>query len=307
MLTLFDKGTRAFAHLLDEKRSDGPYSVANEMGEAGKALSAVMTKWLAEPDKFAAKQTKLTEDLVELWGRTYQRYLGQQVEPVAKPSAGDSRFADPDWTQNPFFDFWKQAYLITSNWADEMIREAGDVEDRTRRRAQFYLNQITSALSPSNFPLTNPEVLRTTLNTNADNLVKGMSHFLKDLEDSGDLLKIKQTDLSAFAVGKNLAVTPGKVVFQNEIMQLIQYAPTTESVHSIPLLIIPPWINTYYILDLVPQKSFVQWLVNQGFTVFMVSWVASSRLRSWPLRLISATRAICSCLSTTCSSRRWKP
>lgn len=273
ILTLIDKSTRAFTQLLDEKRASGPYSFANEMSEAGKALSTVMGKWLAEPDKLAAKQAKLTEDFIELWSRTYCRYLGQQVKPVAQPASGDSRFSDPEWTQNPFFDFWKQAYLITSNWADEIIQEADDVEDRTRRRAQFYLNQITSALSPSNFPLTNPEVLRTTLNTNADNLVKGMSQFLKDLEDSGDLLKIKQTDLSAFAVGKNLAVTPGKVVYQNDIMQLIQYAPTTESVHSTPLLIIPPWINKYYILDLVPQKSFVRWLVEQGFTVFMVSWV----------------------------------
>lgn len=273
MITLFDKGTRALARMLDDKRADGPFSVANEMTEAGKVLSQVMTKWLAEPDKLAVKQTQLTEELIELWGRTYKRLLGQDAEPVVKPAHGDSRFNDPEWTKNPFFDFWKQAYLITSNWAEDMVRDADNIEDRVRRRANFYLNQITSALSPSNFPFTNPEVLRTTLNTNAENLVKGMSQFLRDLEDSGDLLKIKQTDLSAFAVGKNLATTPGKVVFRNEVMELIQYEPVTETVFKVPLLIVPPWINKYYILDLVDKKSFVKWLTEQGFTVFLVSWV----------------------------------
>ncbi|NJM34336.1 MAG: class I poly(R)-hydroxyalkanoic acid synthase, partial [Rhodomicrobium sp.] len=186
---------------------------------------------------------------------------------------GDGRFRDPEWTENPFFDFCKQAYLLTANWADDIVRTAEGVEHQTRRRAQFYINQITSALSPSNFPLTNPEVLRTTLSSNAENLVNGMTQLLKDLESSGDLLKIKQTDLSAFAVGKNLAVTPGKVVFQNDIVQLIQYQPTTPNSYAVPMLIVPPWINKYYILDLVPQKSFIRWLVDQGFTVFVVSWV----------------------------------
>lgn len=273
MITLFDKSTRALARILDEKRADGPFSVANEMTEAGKILGQVMGKWLSQPDKLAIKQTKLTEELVELWGRTYCRLLGQDVEPVVKPGHGDHRFQDPDWTKNPVFDFWKQAYLLTSNWAEELVREAGNVEERTRNRAHFYLNQITSALSPSNFPLTNPEVLRTTLSTNAENLVKGMTQFLQDLEDSGDLLKIKQTDLSAFAVGKNLANTPGKVVYRNEVMEIIQYEPVTETVFTVPLLIVPPWINKYYILDLVEKKSFVRWLTEQGFTVFLMSWV----------------------------------
>ena len=128
-------------------------------------------------------------------------------------------------------------------------------------------------MSPSNFPLTNPEVVRTTLATNAENLVQGMTHFVEDLEQSKDLLRISQTDLSAFEIGRNLAVTPGKVVFQNDLIQLIQYAPTTDEVYERPLLVVPPWINKYYILDLVPEKSFVKWAVAQGFTVFLVSWV----------------------------------
>jgi polyhydroxyalkanoate synthase len=277
MIRLMDVGTRAMTRWLDDKRADGPLSMASEMGEASKTLAAVMSAWAAEPEKFAARQAKLVEDLIELWGRTHRRFLGEKVEPVAKPGFGDSRFRDPDWSENPFFDFCKQAYLLGSNWADDLVRSAEGVEEQTRRRAQFYINQITSALSPSNFPLTNPEVLRTTLSSNADNLVKGMTQLLKDLESSGDLLKIKQTDLSAFAVGKNLAITPGKVVYQNDIVQLIQYQPTTPNTYAIPLLIIPPWINKYYILDLVPQKSFIRWLVDQGFTVFVVSWVNPDR------------------------------
>ena len=274
MLHFFSEGARALTRYMDEKRADGPYVVATELTEAGKLLGAIAQQWMmTEPDKLAARQTKLTEDLVELWGRTYRRFLGEDVAPVARPAQGDARFADPEWTSNPFFDFWKQAYLITANWADDMVRETDGVDEATRRRAQFYLNQITSALSPSNFPITNPEVLRATLSSNAENLRKGMTQLVKDLDESQHLLQIKQTDLSAFSIGKNLAVTPGKVVYQNEVMQLIQYAPATEQTFAVPLLIVPPWINKFYILDLVPQKSFIRWLVNLGVTVFVVSWV----------------------------------
>ncbi len=273
MMKLMDVGGRALARMLDDKRTDGPVGVANEMSEAGNLIASVMSTWLAEPEKFAVKQAKLAEDLVELWGRTHRRFLGEKVEPLAKPAPGDSRFRDAEWSDNPFFDFCKQAYLISVNWADDLVRTAEGVEAHTRHRAQFYLTQLTSALSPSNFPMTNPEVLRLTMASNAENLVRGMTQLLKDLDESGDLLKIKQTDLSAFAVGKNLATAPGKVVFQNEIMQLIQYQPTTPNVFALPLMIVPPWINKFYILDLVPQKSFIRWVVDQGFTVFVVSWV----------------------------------
>ena len=277
MFKLVDVGGRALKLMLREKRSDGPGSMASEMSDAGNMFASVMSRWLSEPEKLAAKQSKLAEDFVELWGRTNKRFLGEKVEPLAKPAPGDSRFRDPEWTENPFFDFCKQAYLLGVNWADDLVRDAEGVEDHTRRRAQFYLSQITSALSPSNFPFTNPEVLRMTLSTNAENLVRGMTQLVKDLDESGDLLKIKQTDLSAFAVGKNLATTPGKVVYQNEIMQLIQYQPTTPDVFALPMMIVPPWINKYYILDLVPQKSFIRWLVDQGVTVFVVSWVNPGR------------------------------
>src|SRR5262249_16187595 len=221
----------------------------------------------------ASAQAKLGQDLIELWGRTYQRFLGSETEPVIKPAQGDPRFQDKDWTENAFFDFLRQAYLITSKWAGEMVVNAHSVDYHTKHRAEFYLNQIVSALSPSNFPFTNPEVIRAAFGTGAQNLAKGLSHLLEDLQESGELLRIRQTDMSAFEVGKNLAITPGKVVFQNEIMQLIQYSPSTDSVFEIPLLVVPPWINKFYILDLTPPKSLIKWLVDQGFTVFVVSWV----------------------------------
>ena len=155
---------------------------------------------------------------------------------MVEPEPGDNRFKDPDWSNRQVFDFWKQAYLITSRWAEDLTRNTEGVDEKTRKKALFYLNQMLSACSPSNFPLTNPEVVRTTLATNAENLVQGMTHFVEDLEQSKDLLRISQTDLSAFEVGRNLAVTPGKVVFQNDLIQLIQYAPATEEVYERPLL-----------------------------------------------------------------------
>jgi len=274
LMTALDRGTRALARMLEERKLVyGPYSASAEASEASHALAEVMEYWLSEPGKLREAQTRLAGDLVELWGRTYQRFLGQDVEPVAHTEPGDRRFADPEWQENPFFDFMKQAYLLTSQWAEELVEKAEGLEDRKKRRAQFYLEQITTALSPSNFPMTNPEVIRATLSSNAQNLVKGMNNLLEDLERSGDLLKIRQTDMSAFKVGENLAITPGKVVFQNPLFQLIQYSPSTETVYETPIMIVPPWINKFYILDLVPKKSFVKYLVDQGYTVFMVSWV----------------------------------
>jgi polyhydroxyalkanoate synthase subunit PhaC len=270
----FEAGGQILAKMFDDKeKRQGAYTVADSMAEAGKLFAPIAQYWLQDPQGLAAAQNKLGQDLVELWGRTYQRFLGQDVAPLVKPSPGDPRFQDPEWTENPFFDFLKQAYLLSSKWAEDMIDNAATVDHHTKHRAEFYLNQIVSALSPSNFPFTNPEVIRTTVSTNAQNLARGMSQLLEDLQQSGELLRIRQTDMSAFEVGKNLATTPGKIVFQNEVMQLIQYSPATETVFQIPLLIIPPWINKYYILDLTPQKSFIKWLVEQGFTVFVVSWV----------------------------------
>jgi polyhydroxyalkanoate synthase len=277
MLRAFEAGGKVVAKMVEDKgKRSGAFTVAGGLADSGKLFAPIVQHWMADPQGFAASQTKLSQDMIELWGRTYQRFLGQQIEPFIKPAPGDSRFNDKEWTQNAFFDFMKQAYLLSSKWAETMIDNASTVDARVKQRAQFYLNQLVSALSPSNFPFSNPEVIRATVSTGAQNLAQGMTQLLEDLSHSGELLRIRQTDMSAFQVGKNLAVTPGKVVYQNDVMQLIQYTPTTESVHAIPLLIVPPWINKFYILDLTPPKSFIKWVVDQGFTVFVISWVNPS-------------------------------
>src|SRR4029079_278526 len=225
------------------------------------------------PARFTEANGTLLRSYGELWTNTVRRMFGETVAPVAEPEPGDSRFKDPEWSANPYFDFWKQAYLVTSRWAEDMLDNTEGLDGRTRQRAEFYLRQVASALSPSNFPLTNPEVLRETLSTNAENLVQGMSLLAEDMRKSGDLLKVSQTDTTAFEIGRNLATTRGKVVYQNDIFQLIQYAPTTDKVREVPLRIVPPWINKYYILDLAPAKSLIKFLVDRGLTVFIVSWV----------------------------------
>ena len=275
MVRLMDQGAKVFSTLAERSSGNGQgsYSMANEASEAVKTLGEVARHFISEPAKFAAAQGELLKNYADLWSRSFRRFLGEEVEPVAEPEPGDNRFKDPDWSNSQFFDFLKQSYLITSRWAEDVTRNTEGVDEKTRQKALFYLNQMLSAFSPSNFALTNPEVIRATLATNAENLVQGMAHFVQDLEQSKDLLRVSQTDLSAFEVGRNLAVTPGKIVFQNDLIQLIQYAPATEEVYERPLLIVPPWINKYYIRDLVPEKSFVKWAVEQGFTVFLISWV----------------------------------
>jgi polyhydroxyalkanoate synthase len=273
MVRLFDEGAKVVSTLAERGNGAGPYSVVAEAGEAAKSLGEIARHWVSDPGKLAAAQNELFSGYAELWSRSFRRLLGAEVEPVIEPAPGDNRFKDPDWSNGQFFDFWKQAYLLTARWAEDITRNTEGVDDKTRKRALFYLEQLLAAISPSNFALTNPEVLRTTLATNAANLVQGMTHLAQDLGQSKDLLRISQTDLSAFEVGKNLAITPGKVVFQNDLIQLIQYTPSSSEVHERPLLVAPPWINKYYILDLVPEKSFIKYAVDQGFTVFVISWV----------------------------------
>jgi len=274
MLRLFEEGGRVMSDLLERPDAKlGPYSPANEFAEATKTLGDVARIWLTDPAKLAEAQGSLMRSYIDLWNISIRRLLGDPVEPVVEPDPSDNRFKDPEWSSNPYFDFWKQAYLLASNWAEDVLQQTDGLDDETRQKAEFYLRQLSSAFSPSNFPMTNPEVVRETFATNAQNLVQGMEQLAHDMERSADLLKISQTDTAAFEVGKNLAMTPGKVVFQNDIFQLIQYTPSTDKVREVPLLVIPPWINKYYILDLTPPKSLLKYAVDQGFTVFVVSWV----------------------------------
>jgi len=274
MLKLFETGARAMSSLVE--RSDGrlsPYSSASEITEAVATIADISAIWMSNPVKLAEAQGTLLHSYLDLWSNSVRRLMGEDVEPLAAPEPSDNRFKDPDWSNDPYFDFWKQAYLLTTHWAENMLCQTEGLDDATRQKAEWHFRQISSALSPSNFPLTNPEVVRETFATNGKNLVQGMTQLVKDAERSGDLLKISQTDTAAFEVGRNLALTPGMIVYQNDIFQLIQYAPATDKVRERPLLFVPPWINKYYILDLTPAKSMVKFLVDQGFTVFMISWV----------------------------------
>jgi polyhydroxyalkanoate synthase len=258
-----------------QPRQDGAAKDAPppELTELVKTFSAVAQYWLSDQDRASQIQTKIAKAYLDLWGSSMRRLAGEQADPAIAPSPRDKRFADPQWRSNQFFDFVLQLYLLTTQWAHDLVRNAEGLDPHTRKKAEFYVQQITNALAPSNFVLTNPEVLRETLESNADNLVRGMKMLAEDVEAGRGTLRIRQSDPSNLEVGINIATTPGKVIFQNDLMQLIQYSPATEKVLRTPLLIVPPWINKFYILDLRPEKSFVKWCVDQGVTVFVISWV----------------------------------
>jgi polyhydroxyalkanoate synthase len=245
----------------------------SELTEVIKTFTAVAEYWLADQDRSSDLQKKIAKAYLDLWGSSARRLAGEQAPPAIEPSPRDKRFADPEWKSNQFFDFVMQLYLLTTQWAQELVHNAEGVDPHTRKKAEFYVQQISNALAPSNFVLTNPEVLRETLSTSGDNLVRGMKMLAEDIEAGHGTLRIRQSDPSNLTVGVNMATTPGKVIYQNELMQLIQYEPATESVLRTPLLIVPPWINKFYILDLKPEKSFIKWCVDQGITVFVISWV----------------------------------
>src|SRR5436305_13963111 len=204
-------------------------------------------------------QTRIAKDYLDLGGSSVRRLAGEDVRPASEPSPRYRRFKDPEWKSNQFFDFMMQLYLLTTRWAQDLVKNAEGVDPHTRKKAEFYVQQICNAIAPSNFVFTNPEVLRETLASNGGNLVRGMKMLAEDIEAGQGTLRIRQSDPSNLVVGINMATTPGKVIFQNELMQLIQYTPTTETVLRTPLLIVPPWINKFYILDLKPEKSYIKW------------------------------------------------
>ena len=280
-----EEGGRALAaYLKPREQGQGNRELAEELNEVAKTLGQVAHYWLADPNRAIELQTRFGQAYLELWASAAKRLTGEPTAPVASPAPNDKRFSDPEWTSNHFFDFLKQLYLLSTRLANQLVDEAKDLDPHTRQKAEFYVRQIANAISPSNFVLTNPELLRETITSNAENLARGMHMLAEDIQAGGGDLRIRQSDATMFAVGRNLAVTPGKVIFQNEIMQLIQYAPSTERALKTPLLIVPPWINKFYVLDLTPEKSFIKWCVDQGITVFCISWVnpdAHLARKSW--------------------------
>ncbi len=246
------------AYLRPRESGEIKTTVADDVAEMVKSIGRVAEYYLSDPQRALAAQTALATQFVNLWASTLQRLQGERSAPVAAPDPSDKRFADAEWRNNPYFDFIKQAYLLTTHWADDLVRRADELEPHDRDKAQFYLRQVTAALSPSNFLATNPELLRTTLAESGENLVRGLKMLAEDIQAGHGNLRIRQADARAFKLGVNMAATPGKVIFRNPLMELIQYEPTTPEVYKRPLLIVPPWINKFYILDLSPEKSFIR-------------------------------------------------
>jgi len=250
-------------------QADRPAALSADPFNVAPAMTSVMTSLAAQPDKMIQAQADLFGRYMQLWSSTARQAAGE----VPDPAPVDKRFKDPAWSENPMFDMMRRSYLLTSDWMNGLIAGVEDVDPTLKRRAQFFTRLLTDAFSPSNFLASNPVALKALAETSGESLVKGMQNFAADLERGGGSLRISQADYGKFVVGKNVATAPGQVVWRDELFELIQYAPTTETQHEIPLLIFPPWINKFYVMDLQPANSLIRWLSAQGFTVFVCSWV----------------------------------
>ncbi|MBP6986243.1 MAG: class I poly(R)-hydroxyalkanoic acid synthase [Alphaproteobacteria bacterium] len=227
---------------------------------------------LKNPQPIQEATDKYLKECFDLW-QSMLMLPGQKSMEKIKESIRDKRFKDPLWSDTPYAAFLMQSYLMYAQWAESVANDLEGLDEGSRRKFKFYTRQMVDALSPSNFAWSNPIVLKKTIESQGQNLLKGMRQFIEDMGAGKSLMNIQNTDRDAFELGRDLASTPGKIVFQNHLMQLIQYTPQTESVNQIPVLVVPPWINKYYILDLQPHNSLAKWLVEQGNTVFMISWV----------------------------------
>ncbi|WP_312409395.1 poly(3-hydroxyalkanoate) polymerase subunit PhaC [Shinella sp.] len=266
-------GKAASAWLAPRESGAKVDTVSEPMVDMVKTLSKVSEYWMADPRRTLEAQTMLLGSYFNIWSRTLSRMGGEDAAAGPDLHAKDKRFADEDWVKNPFFDFLRQAYFVTSDWAEKLVTDAEGLDEHTRHKAAFYVKQIASAVSPSNFVTTNPQLYRETVASSGANLVRGMKMLAEDIAAGRGDLKMRQTDTSKFAIGENMALTPGKVLAQSDVCQVIQYDASTKEVLKRPLLICPPWINKFYILDLNPAKSFIKWAVDQGHTVFVISWV----------------------------------
>jgi polyhydroxyalkanoate synthase len=269
-MNILAKNQEAFAKLMTTPRETvanmlDPFNVMGSFTEGARQLAS-------NPEKLMKANMELWQQHMELWQHTANKMLGKETKPVAQADKGDRRFKSKEWEENQVFDVIRQSYLITSRWLTKTMSEIDNLSEEDARKVQFHTQQLADALSPSNFLLTNPEVIRETVESGGQNLVRGMQNLKRDLEAGHGQLKITMADKEAYEVGKNIATSPGKVIYQNDIMQLIQYEPTTALVFDRPLLIVPPWINKYYILDLQPDNSFIRYAVDRGYTVFVVSW-----------------------------------
>lgn len=258
---------------LGDKRDIDPSLQGPSQDLYVKAAATYMAEMMANP-------AKLIENQVSYWGKSVKQFMesrGQlasgETATDASDTPGDKRFANPLWETNPYFSFVKQQYLINASAIDAAVHDLEGMEPREKQRLEFFSHQIVDMMSPTNFLATNPEALTLAAETDGQSLVDGLENLVRDLETNhGDLL-VTLADKDAFVIGENIATTKGSVVFRNRMFELIQYAPTTEKVHKTPLIIFPPWINKFYIMDLKERNSLIKWIVDQGFTLFVVSWV----------------------------------
>ena len=239
------------------------------------AFLAMARSLAADPSPLIDAQMRWWEGSIRLWQQSAERLRGEEpaAEPVAAPAPDDRRFRDPAWTESWFFDHLKQSYLLTAACIQSAVCDLRGLDEKDAAKLAFYTRQFVDAMAPTNVLATNPRALRETVETKGENLLKGLGNLLDDLERNDGRFAPRMSDESHFTLGESIAATPGKVVFQNDLMQLIQYAPSTDQVFRRPLLVVPPWINKYYVLDLRPENSFVRWAVAKGYTVFMISWV----------------------------------
>ena len=272
--------SEAGGHIIAEASEKAIRSATGQMPPASAdplhlqdVLRAAAQTMMANPFRVVRAQTDFWFDTARLWNTTALALCGQKPQPVVTPEKGDNRFKDADWSDVPSFDVLKQSYLLWSRLLTRSIGDAEDLDPHMAQKVQFYTRQFIDAAAPTNFPFTNPEVLRATLESGGMNLLKGFEHMLEDIDRGHGRLSPRMTDMNAFKVGENIATTPGAVVYQNDLMQLLQYSPTTATTHKRPLLIVPPWINKFYILDLREKNSFIKWAVDQGHTVFVISWI----------------------------------
>lgn len=272
MAEIAEKSQRLVSDFLAKQAEDPEISDPDPFN-IGSAFVELTSHIMQNPAKLVEAQMDLWQQYYTLWHNTTLRMMGEEAEPVATPVKGDRRFRDEAWENNELFDFIKQSYLLSSQWMQNVVHDVDGLDEKTAQKVKFYTRQFADAISPTNFLMTNPEVLRTTIETGGENLLKGLQNLLDDLERGKGKLQIRMTDLDAFKIGENVATTEGAVIGRTPLMELLQYNPTTEKVAKRPLMIVPPWINKYYILDLRPENSFIKWAVDQGHTVFVLSWV----------------------------------
>ncbi|HYX65190.1 MAG TPA: class I poly(R)-hydroxyalkanoic acid synthase [Burkholderiales bacterium] len=267
-----ERSSRILGDFVQKQTQTLSAAVRDEMGIA-RAFMDLYAKLAADPALLTSFSMNFWLDQMRLWQASWMKMVGMQAPPVAEPAKGDWRFKDDEWSRNFLFDYIKQSYLLASRHIQHAVGQVDGLSPESEKKVAFFTRQYVDALAPSNFLLTNPQVLRETLSSGGQNLVRGLANLLADIEKGGGELRISMTDESAFQLGRNVATSPGKVVYQNDLMQLIQYEPSTPQAYRRPLVIVPPWINKYYILDLRENNSFIRWAVQQGHSVFVLSWV----------------------------------